>query len=562
MASFRYVSDNPYRLLGVGSALGPDDLCRRAAATAQATFPRQAAQVGLRRVFGDEDLARCEAIARSLAIDPKRRTIYRCFWPLHYESLPDAALFALPGPSAPPFVARQIAFLENWFAFLTTSDPGRLGNALADFRALRDDGGYAAGLARLLADEGEDEADARRLVEEAHGEVVALLLTAACRRAVESWESGQTAGPWRALLRAVIASPFPEAADQALRAEVIPAGDREMAGLRRAINAGGSPAASDPAVLRLRELAEAVRERVPTAALWLQTAQERSRPEAPRPSPAPRPQPESRENAAAGLEKVGKIQGDSRIWKDVRRIESAPTVFHFLGTGTRMIGRRPFGGQSAWYYSTLCLCVFFVPLFPLGRYVISYTPWGGYYFHGRAPLTQENRSHIYLAATALLLLAILASLRLPAVSKALSRVTASPSGSAPTLTSPAPARESKSGVVLSTEEERQNRLAAEWETLNEQNEAELPKMMAEAAELEERDREIRDTLSQIKAEKAVLDRSDERAVDAFNLRLIHVNETVREAARSWKEHNRRVDAYNERAERLVEISRVLRRKER
>ena len=75
-----YITDNPFRLVGSGSALSQQELRRKAEATSRSALVGLNTVPPLESEFGYEDIEGLVASVRSLATAPKRRTAYRIMW--------------------------------------------------------------------------------------------------------------------------------------------------------------------------------------------------------------------------------------------------------------------------------------------------------------------------------------------------------------------------------------------------------------------------------------------------------------------------------------------------
>jgi hypothetical protein len=80
-------------------------------------------------------------------------------------------------------------------------------------------------------------------------------------------------------------------------------------------------------------------------------------------------------------------------------LRSAPSLITFNGFGTRLYGRDDVRADG-FYTSTVYLCALFIPLLPLGRYVVRAADGGGWHFAAQRPLTRTQRWYRRLLALA------------------------------------------------------------------------------------------------------------------------------------------------------------------
>jgi tetratricopeptide (TPR) repeat protein len=67
----------------------------------------------------------------------------------------------------------------------------------------------------------------------------------------------------------------------------------------------------------------------------------------------------------------------------MKSVKSAPALFRINGIGIGMYGRRDYDVTTGTYIKTRCLCLVFVPVFPLDAYRVADAPGGGWYFLGK-----------------------------------------------------------------------------------------------------------------------------------------------------------------------------------
>jgi hypothetical protein len=492
MAFVHYVTDNPYRLLDVGSSTSYKDLRQKAGAAAQAAKVGLAPEAGLEKLFGAEEMPRCADIVYAIANDSRKRTIYRLFWPFDYERPPDASgtlvdidhlLSACSSDGS--FRATHLRFLRAWLDRETEPDAVRL--AFDSFVDLYNDEACDDFLARLLQDEGDGNEDACDYVYNAQEEVISHLLTSTCQQAAEQWEAGN-APKAISLLQAVCGSRFQDdQIDRALRAIVDPGG-RSMSWLRSLIHAfeDWSPTSSSPDLeetYRLLQLANLVVDRVPEARQWTEVAEGRisqvaysmrsyaidlandrsdydgSREILLQVQRLLLP-PELREKIEDDINRLQQISEDRRCFESVHPIDSAPTLGTFNTVGFTLYGCSPFPARSGWYFATYYFVILFLPLIPIARYLVSDAPGGGWYFHGRTPLTKGSKYHLLGVLAVVLCLMFLNGLGGPDTMSLRGEASSATPLSRPVAASPKPSLETR------TSKARQPAAAKETATLS------------------------------------------------------------------------------------------------
>lgn len=144
-----YVSDNPFRLLGLPSATPLKDMQYAARRISDRLRRGQRHDVAMARQWGDEGLDQVAAIVQKMADDPILRCIYRLFWPLDRECLTGL-------PKADEYDGRhpaQIDFLNMFFFTQSAPDATLLGLMPRRWRAFREEAPSRIRLRRLLHQE-------------------------------------------------------------------------------------------------------------------------------------------------------------------------------------------------------------------------------------------------------------------------------------------------------------------------------------------------------------------------------------------------------------------------
>ena len=91
---------------------------------------------------------------------------------------------------------------------------------------------------------------------------------------------------------------------------------------------------------------------------------------------------------------------EDKLYGNMEPIDSAPSLHTINGIGTSLYGHSD--EMDGTYVATLCLCFFFIPLVPLGRYRVSSYDGKHYQFYGKLPLTTANMIHAVIGVGAII----------------------------------------------------------------------------------------------------------------------------------------------------------------
>lgn len=131
------------------------------------------------------------------------------------------------------------------------------------------------------------------------------------------------------------------------------------------------------------------------------------------------------------LATVSKNAQEQRVWKNIKPIDKAPTLYTINGIGTKLYGRTDHDPATDSYIATLYFVVLFIPIFPIRRYRIKDEGNNTYRFLGKATLCSFDKWHRGIALFLVGLFFVMSSLD--------SRPTSSVSPTAYTkLTNPTP----------------------------------------------------------------------------------------------------------------------------
>ena len=192
----RFLSDNPFRVLCIGSDATFVSVRRKADAAEKSAKVGLLGDIPLADVLGTPSLEDLPQVLRGLATDGKRRTCYRIMWPLSTSSIPlllDGQ--RLQASHLPSEELAQLLFLNSWLSYLKSGAPTDAAEAFRQFKEMYSDGVLGGRLIDLLIKEGEPEHDgASNVVADARRTVAQALLRQVSEDAAELWNAGRTSG--------------------------------------------------------------------------------------------------------------------------------------------------------------------------------------------------------------------------------------------------------------------------------------------------------------------------------------------------------------------------------
>lgn len=94
------------------------------------------------------------------------------------------------------------------------------------------------------------------------------------------------------------------------------------------------------------------------------------------------------------METVSKHAQQERIWKDLKPIKQAPSLYTINGIGTTLYGNSDYDQESSSYMATLYFVFLFIPILPLARYRVKSLGGNSYSFLGKAPFRTSDKAHI------------------------------------------------------------------------------------------------------------------------------------------------------------------------
>ncbi|MCW3099003.1 MAG: hypothetical protein JWL77_4621 [Chthonomonadaceae bacterium] len=584
MLAAPYINDNPYRLLGIGSVATQAKLEQAADLadkTKQIGIPPAS---GLLQVFGAEMLPRCAEKVQAFRVDPMERTIYRLFWPFDYQRLPNfkgtmADLLGsdVLGPAS-SFRVLQLRFAIAWVKYLVQPTAQKVHDVLDTFDRLCKDEAFYAFLVELLLQDGDAAEQATDVGNRAPTIVLERMLFVFRRQAVQWWESGEIAEVTE-LVQILTQSGYDDEILAKILPDLITAGEQEADRLQTTIQTfpGWMPTQMpyQPAeVAKLRLLAQALSARVPEAQRWLHVVEDRVRQvTVAMRDPAldlanrqnqdefavqilahiqtfPLPDDLANQIQQAATQMQNRIDArQTEIWRGITPIERGPSLTTYNGMGCMAYGRIPFAGDPDWYFTTYYFVIFFLPIFPIRRYLVADAPRGGRYFRASAPLTKFGRYHLgtsMVVATLLLLYATYAVQHEPASNYG---TTSAPSTSRhsryPTDTAGSSSLDSPVNDATSAERKRLEDESAQINT----------DLYRRQTSIDHRRPLLETTSKQLDADSKKVNRSSRAAVKAYNARVRAFNKTSKQFDADLVAYNKRIERVNQITKRLRELER-------
>lgn len=421
----RFLSDNPYRALCIGSAETIASVRRKADAAEKRAKVGLDPDVPLTGLLGRPSLEDLPQFLRALTTDSKRRTCYRIMWPLSASGIPlllDGGKVRTGQMSMEEL--RQVLFLASWLSFLETRSPEDGSEALKRWEDLYTTEKMDERLIELLVQEGETDRDlAYDAVLDAQRTVALSLVRKVSAEATVLLDGGQVS---RAvlLIEAVVKSPINDDLKTHGLDSIADTGHRLKDRVELSINELGewrrglSTEPPNEAVL-LESLAMALSGHLPSALDWQETAQRwtttlvwRMRKESLRlnqeddnsgaleVSRAALKLANTTEQKAKLKEDIGLLvknvadEETEAAYAGIKKIRSTPPLGTLNGIGFKLYGRESFPADRRYYFTILYFTVAFIPFIPLGRFLVKDGDGGGWHFIGKTRWSQLMKIHL------------------------------------------------------------------------------------------------------------------------------------------------------------------------
>lgn len=429
MRTERYVTDNPFRVLGTGSAITLIDLRRRADSYARASSVGLAPAVPLADVFASINSTELPSAVRSLANDPERTTLLRILWPLSAQTQTEVLNQGV-ADELPEEEQLQLAFLALWYRYLLSPDPELAKKALSAWDDLYNCIGMDQRLADLLVeDSGDQVEDPYDAVYSAQRTLALHLLQHVASSGALAWKTGEHVKAAE-FVRAVLSSPIDDEMEVRALAPIADAANRLRERVDKQIETmeawhQGEPTTSAD-VRDLNELAVLLYGRHPAAEDWSATVANWTtalcwcmRGEAIRlhnekgqtakafdvvmEARRLAVDPEQRTRLDRDLEALREqpSPADECQSPSIMPIERAPVLSTWNGLGTMLYQFGRLRKSKEPYFATLYFVVFFIPVLPIRRYLVKDGEPRGWHFLGTTAWTAPMKIHLAASLVAI-----------------------------------------------------------------------------------------------------------------------------------------------------------------
>jgi len=425
VSEVRFLSDNPFRAMGIGSSDSLADLRRKADRVAKAAQVGLKPDVPLIDLVGTSPFEQLPNLIRGLTSDSQRMTCYRIMWPLAQSSIDllrphyRQSLTELPHEEQV-----QVHFLSAWLSYLGSGSPTDAADTFEQWEELTRCEAFRDRLTQLLTMDGEsDMVNAHDSVIKAQRTIAMAILERVSAEAASYWNTGQTSIGAQ-LLEAILNSPIDDELEEKalepianaahLLEEKIEAAIEDLSQWRR-----GSPTDPPRDVIQLERIAGMLQGRLPSASDWEATARRwttvlvwRMRQESLRLHQADdntgaldviraalklantENQQAKLSQDLVALEEIVSNEMKEAAFAGIERINKAPSLHTINGFGTTVYGRVPLQKDNQFYFTILYFTALFIPIFPISRYLVKDGDSGGWHFLGKSPWTTGMKWHL------------------------------------------------------------------------------------------------------------------------------------------------------------------------
>lgn len=108
------------------------------------------------------------------------------------------------------------------------------------------------------------------------------------------------------------------------------------------------------------------------------------------------------QDKAALTPMAAQIQARRKAMEEVEPVADAPSLRTVNFIGFQLYGHTPFPEDSRLYYANQYFSVLWVPIFPIGRYLVEKIGSGQWRFHGQTKWTTEMKVHLVVAIAVIL----------------------------------------------------------------------------------------------------------------------------------------------------------------
>lgn len=418
------LKDNPFRLLGVGSCTPITKLRLLASAMEkQAAVGISIECAALTHYYPQSDYSTVAANIRAITTDHVLRTSLRILWPVEQDGV------KLVEGSRTTFTSFevQLDFIRSWIAFTFSEEPHSLDNALHALDELLSDIEFESLLTKILVEEGLPHERAEEILGKAIEMVQQHVLDVASKLAGALLE-GETPCKGLSLLQVILDSPLDDDAEDIAIGVALEAGARiakecEITIASLSNDIPGEDAGPPAEIELLDQLANVVGTRNPISAIWKDTADRWFDRKAIKMREYGLDLNANDKNSAA-LEVIESALGVSRSkklqhllkediaalqvlvkkesnYKGLKKISGAPSTGTINGIGAKLYGQEVFPGGEGLYYTIHYFTFFFIPILPLGRYLVK-REGDMFQFFGKSEWTPGMKFHFGIVAAAML----------------------------------------------------------------------------------------------------------------------------------------------------------------
>ncbi len=428
-----FITDNPFRLVGTGSALSQQQLRRKADAAYRSALVGLNTASPLEAEFGADDIADLVATVRSLATAPKRRTAYRIMWPLSENAIP----YIYEGVSSTIVLAPeemiQLTFLSCWYRFLRDKTSSISMSALKAWTVLYNEIALDERLKMLIMeDDNLNEDDANQQIIESQYEIARHLLKRTSSIAAQEWEAGNLDSAI-GIIEAVLNSSFDETMQEEALEPLIGIGQNiaekvEQLTLDLPPYIPGASMHTPSVVTDLERLSIVISRRHPISGGWAHIVNQWYSTFGWTLRKAALELNEQNDNigALALAEKALSVVRDPEVkeylfkdrityqqnlanlerdkpYAEIEPILNSPSLYTINGIGTTLYGAKSFPPDQRLQYSILYFVFLYIPIFPLNRYVVEAVGNSQWKFYGAVKWTREMKIHLVTSSVLILL---------------------------------------------------------------------------------------------------------------------------------------------------------------
>lgn len=427
----RYISDNPFRNLEVGSGTPMSVLRKKADAVARAASVGIIPKIPEVGFFGSIPLTELGSAVRSLEGNPERRTVYRLFWPINAVDIP----LILKGEDSQilggdPLELLHNQFLVSWYRFLSTDSPADAADALEFWQEISESKELQSVLAALIVDEdGVALTESHNVLRNAIKVATLVALERVSSAAARAWDEGETSSAFQ-LARVLLDSPTDDELEERALEPLANCAWRLHERVTELIEVlpayhDGFPLDEPKEIVQLVRFGQLLSGRHPSATDWVKSSERwqtavcwQMRKEALRlhndegrttdalyvakkalQLSTDSAQKEKLRGEVTVLESILQDEKKAAHFCSISKISSAPTLYTINGWGMKLYGRERFEGDRDYYFSTLYFVGFFIPIFPITRYLVKDASPSGWSFLGKSQWTIWMKLHLAFSIT-------------------------------------------------------------------------------------------------------------------------------------------------------------------